>query len=300
MNPEPVSPAPVPEPAQPAVPAAPAPGALAPGSRHRIPVRRPGLEFDADRIPRHWLAGSPVATHFFNGMNLVFPDGERFFIRAVRDHLDKIQDPGLRRQVEGFFGQEGRHAHEHERYFEVLRAQGYRIEGYLRRFRRFQELVTRWSPASLRLAMTAGAEHYTAIFGAMALEDELLLQEADPTMLRLIVWHATEEIEHKAVAFDVLQATHPSYLLRMAGFALATLALFGWSWAGTRMLLRQDGISRAEARAEEREIMRRTGARGPRRIRAGIRAYLRRDFHPNETDDLALAHRRLAEVGVGA
>lgn len=278
-------------------PATPAP-ALAPGSRHAIPVRRPGLVFDPQAIPRHWLAGSAVATHFFNGLNLVFPDGERFFIRAVRDLLPKVQDPALRRQVEGFFGQEGRHAHEHERYFEVLEAQGYRIEGFLRRFRRFADLTTRWLPAPLRLAMTAGAEHYTAIFGAMALEDGLL-SEADPTMQRLIVWHATEEIEHKAVAFDVLQATHPSYALRMLGFALATVSLFAWSSAGTRMLLGQDGIDRATVRAERRELLRRTGGKGPRRIRDGIRAYLRRDFHPNQVDDLALAHRRLAELGIG-
>lgn len=47
-----------------------------------IPVRKIDLPFD-DGVPNHWLAGSPFATHFFNDLNLVFPDGERFFIRAV-------------------------------------------------------------------------------------------------------------------------------------------------------------------------------------------------------------------------
>lgn len=268
--------------------------ALAPGSRHAIPIRDPGLDFDA-AIPRHWLAGNAPATHFFNGMNLVFPDGERFFIRAVRDHLACIDDPELLRQVKGFAGQEGRHAHEHQRYFEVLRAQGYRIDGFLARFAAFNRLATRWLPAGLRLAMTAGAEHYTATLGALGLEQGLI-REAHPTMERLIVWHATEEIEHKAVAFDVLRATHPGYALRILGFLLASLALFGWTFAGMRMLLRQDGLSRAELRSQALELRRRDGGTFPRRLRAGIRAYLRRDFHPNQVDDLALAHRRLAEV----
>jgi hypothetical protein len=269
---------------------------LAPGSRHPIPIRNPRLGFDAS-IPRHWLAGLAPATHFFNGMNLVFPDGERFFIRAVRDCLPGVADETLRAQVQGFAGQEGRHAHEHQRYFDVLRAQGYEIDGFLRRFGRFCEWTNRWLPAPLRLAMTAGAEHYTATFGAHALEAPLL-RSAHPVMQRLIVWHATEEIEHKAVAFDVLRAAHPSYALRMLGFLLATLSLFGWAIAGARMLLRQDGIPGRVLRQQGREIRRQDGGRLPRMLWAGIRRYLRPSFHPNQSDELALAHARLAEVGI--
>jgi predicted metal-dependent hydrolase len=270
---------------------------LAPGSRHDIPIRDPGLAFDP-AIPRHWLAGNAPATHFFNGMNLIFPEGERFFIRAVRDQLERIRDPELLRQVKGFVGQEGRHAHEHQRYFEVLRAQGYRIDRFLARFARFNRLTTRWLPAPLRLAMTAGAEHYTATLGALSLEQDLI-REAHPTMERLIVWHATEEIEHKAVAFDVLRATHPSYALRMLGFLLATLSLFGWSLSGTRMLIRQDRIPRPILREQARELRRRDGGRMPRMLWAGVRRYLRPSFHPNQTDELPLAHARLEEVGIG-
>jgi predicted metal-dependent hydrolase len=270
--------------------------ALAPGSRHPIPIRNPRLGFDPS-IPKHWLAGSAPATHFFNGMNLVFPDGERFFIRAVRDCLPGVADAALRAQVQGFAGQEGRHAHEHQRYFDVLRAQGYRIDGFLRRFERFCDWSNRWIPAPLRLAMTAGAEHYTATFGAFALEDELV-RSAHPVMQRLIVWHATEEIEHKAVAFDVLRAAHPSYALRILGFLLATLSLFAWSGTGTRMLLRQDGIPRRVVRDEVRALRRQEGRRMGRMLRAGVLAYLRPSFHPNRTDELPLAHARLAEVGV--
>jgi len=276
-----------------------APASLAPGSRHEIPVRRPGFVFDTD-IPHHWLAGNPVATHVFNGLNLVFPDGERFFIDSVRARLPRVEDPELRRQVKGFFGQEGRHAYEHERYFETLEAQGYEIRGFLGRFRAFSRWTSRWLPAPLRLAMTAGAEHYTATLGALALEDEFVAQ-AYPTMRDLIVWHATEEIEHKAVAFDVLQATHPSHLLRVLGFGLATAVLLAWTLSGTRMLLKQDlaagRLTRGELRAT-REALRERHRQGAALIRVRLRDYLRRDFHPNQVDDLALAQRRLAELGL--
>lgn len=41
----------------------------------------------------------------------------------------------------------------------------------------------------------------------------------------MVIWHAIEEIEHKAVAFDVLRAVNSNYILRMAGFVLAIVEL---------------------------------------------------------------------------
>ena len=35
-------------------------------------------------VPRWWLYGNPVMTHMANGLNLLFPPGERFFIRSVK------------------------------------------------------------------------------------------------------------------------------------------------------------------------------------------------------------------------
>ena len=259
-----------------------------------IPVRKVDLPFD-QQIPNHWLDGSPVATHFFNGLNIVFPDGERFFIRAVQDHVDKITDERLRGRIKGFFGQEGWHAHEHERYFAVLEKQGYRIGTFLRRFHRFIALSNRFMPAALRLSITAGAEHYTATLGANAL-DNALVDRSHPVMRQLIYWHALEELEHKSVAFEVLRQTHPSYLLRIAGFTVATVLLVVWTFTGMRMLLRQDGIDRHAARAEALRLRRVTRAQMERALGKGIRDYLRRDFHPDQKDDSAQAARGLAAI----
>jgi hypothetical protein len=267
-----------------------------PRSDHDIPLRKPDLQFDAS-IPRHWIDGNVFATHFFNGLNLVFPDGERFFVKSVHEQLGQITDPVLRRQAKQFAAQEGQHANQHEKYFDCLRAQGYEIDEFLRRFHAFARFTNRWLPARLRLAMTAGAEHYTAVLGTGAIEDFLLLADAHPVMRQLIVWHATEELEHKAVAYDVLQATHPSYALRITGFLIATVCLAGWTVAGMRMLVRQDRISRETFDAHRRAALARNGNRAPTRIRDGVRAYFRRDFHPNDgPDSLPLARARLAEV----
>src|SRR5690349_335494 len=95
--------------------------------------RKPNLALDA-RIPRHWFGGSAVATQIANGVNLLFPHGERFFVRSVHRYLDDpaiAAAPLLQAQVRGFSGQEGRHAAAHERFFAVMREQGYEIDRFL-------------------------------------------------------------------------------------------------------------------------------------------------------------------------
>src|SRR5688500_6291196 len=89
------------------------------------------LDVDFTQVPRAWYANSVVATGISNGVNMLFPHGERFFVRSVKHFMDRIDDPVLRAQIKGFFGQEGRHAREHDRFNEILRGQGYEIDQFL-------------------------------------------------------------------------------------------------------------------------------------------------------------------------
>jgi hypothetical protein len=266
--------------------------------RRPITPRKPPLGFDG--VDKHWFLGSPVATQIANGVNLLFPAGERFFVRSVNHYLDTIDDPALEAQVRGFFGQEGRHANAHEQYFDAMRAQGYDVDGFLRIYEKIAfGVIEKLCPPALNLAGTAAAEHYTAIMAAGALENDVFAG-VDPHMRDLLLWHAAEEIEHKAVAFDVLKQVNPSYALRMAGLALATVNLGAWWVAGTLVLLRQDGMSLPRVWRELRKLR---AARGDKGIlqnvfARGIREYLRRDFHPNDHDNYQLARAYLARAGL--
>lgn len=268
-----------------------------------IKPRTPKIRYD--EVPKRWLAGSLVASHVANGVNLLFPAGERFFVRSVKHYLDRIDDPELRARVKGFFGQEGRHAQAHERYFETMRAQGYDVDAFLRGYERVAYgVIERISPPPLRLAATAACEHFTAILADDALR-EGVLELADPPMRRLLMWHAVEELEHKAVAYDVLRKVHPSYALRAAGMAIAATLLAGFWVAATRELLRQDGMSLADARRDLRGLRKEAVRRGrphvprpiARRVFAkGIAEYLRPGFHPNDKDHRALVEATLARL----
>jgi predicted metal-dependent hydrolase len=267
------------------------------GSRHRLPVRRPNFAFD-DSIPRHWIADNALATHIFNGLQMLFPAGERFFIRSVKAVLAEVEDQSLCEQARAFSIQEAMHTREHEHWNLQLEAQGYRFRPFLKRFERMLGLLSRYTPKSLQLAITAGTEHYTALLGTIALTQPILRDQMHPLMEQLIVWHACEEVEHKAVAFDVMQAVGIGYPTRILGYLLATAMLLTWSISGTRLLLRQDGLSRRDVRALAEALPHKNGARLRAALGAGFRTYFRRDFHPNESDGLLVARRELAAVGL--
>ncbi len=279
------------------------------GARPAVRPRAPRLGFDG--VSRHWFAGSRAATHVANGVNLLFPHGERFFIRSVRHYLDRVS-PELATQVRGFFGQEGRHAQAHERLFDTLREQGFEVDPILETYERIAYgYIEKAAPPPLRLAVTVALEHFTAILAEDALTSDGLAFAA-PEIRRLLEWHAVEELEHKAVAFDVMAEVVPSYALRLAGMALATLTLGGfWLWA-TRKLLRQDGSSLREARRELAQLRKRAqterGARvmqpvGTRVFLRGILEYVKPGFHPMNRDHselIATTLERLAAEGVVA
>jgi hypothetical protein len=251
------------------------------------PIIPRDLDVDFAAVPRHWLAGNATATAIANGVNLLFPHGERFFVRSVKRFLGQIEDPELRAAVKGFFGQEGRHAHAHDRFNAILRAQGFEVDRFLASYQRLSSWLEAHTPPRLNLAVTAAAEHFTAILAEGAFTRNIL-DRAALEMRELLAWHAAEEIEHKAVAFDVLRTIDPSYALRIAGLAYATATLGGfWLW-GTLALLRQERTGALRAwrelgRLPDRDpIIRRVFLRG-------IRQYLARDFHPshNATERIA-------------
>ena len=67
-----------------------------------------------------------------------------------------------------------------------------------------EKLNKRLTPEQ-QLASTVCMEHITAILAEHVLTHPKILDAMHPAVRELIMWHAVEEIEHKAVAFDVYQ-----------------------------------------------------------------------------------------------
>ena len=79
-------------------------------------IDRRDIKFPLEGVDlRTWHPEGLHVAHFFNALSLFFPEGEAFFIDAVRHHADRVRSPELAAAVEGFCGQEAMHGREHRR-----------------------------------------------------------------------------------------------------------------------------------------------------------------------------------------
>jgi uncharacterized protein len=191
-----------------------------------IPRRQVDFGFDTASVPRDWCRDDPFLSTFLDALSLLFPEGERFFVDSVKQHRDQIRTDELRARVAGFIGQEAMHGKEHRGFNDLLVVQGFTaaplVEARVRRLLRVARRVL--APRS-QLAVTCALEHFTAILAEGLLRHEGMRQDMHPSIRPLWVWHALEESEHKAVAFDVYRAAGGGYL-RRAAIMLLTTAIF--------------------------------------------------------------------------
>ncbi|HCW88636.1 MAG TPA: metal-dependent hydrolase [Marinobacter sp.] len=209
-----------------------------------VPIQPRKVHFDVSSVPRHWNGGDPVLTRFFDALSLHFPDGERFFIESVRNYQDKVTDKGLREDIRHFIRQEGQHGIVHDRFNDVMKSQGVDVDKAIANMRVVLRTTQKYLPKKYQLAMTAAFEHFTATLGeAMISDEENMFREADPVMRAMFLWHGVEEVEHKAVAYDVYQgAAGGGYLIRASSLIVATLMVHVIVAPVFMNMLRLDGV----------------------------------------------------------
>lgn len=250
------------------------------------------LDLDPKDVPVDWCADDAFGTTFLNALSLLFPEGEKFFVESVKKHKSVISDAALLADITGFIGQEAMHGKEHRAFNDLLVSHGYteapRIDAKLRRF---LISVKKALPPLSQLAATTALEHFTAMLAESLLADERMRNEVHESVRPLWLWHALEESEHKAVAFDVYVAAGGGYARRV-GIMLATTMIFftaqaivharlmatrkilwkPWRWArgATRLWIYPGYLTR---------------------LVPAYLAYFKPGFHPNERDTNAMLRK---------
>ncbi|MDO9179708.1 MAG: metal-dependent hydrolase [Agitococcus sp.] len=252
----------------------------------------PDFGFD-DSLPKYWFAGDPFKTRFFDAMSTMFPEGEKYFIRSVRAYREQITDPEMKQAVSDFIYQEAQHSIAHGLFNDRLKAQGINVDKFEQAMRGYLNFVSKYLPASVNLANTAAAEHMTAIISHIWTRDDIQ-RDSDPRMRALLYWHGVEEIEHKAVAFDVLQqVAKAGYLTRILTMAYETVSFPLSVHLFMDEMLRVDGFS-----GWERTRMWARGLRwlyGPQGLMHSLLpsylSYYRPDFHPWQEGQMETYHQ---------
>jgi len=212
-----------------------------------IKVRKVNFRINKE-LNRFYYKGNPFSTHFINVLHILFPTGERFFVNSVLKHQKQITDEKLKKQMRNFCGQEGIHSSMHERFWNILNENGYIIKGYENHIDNLlHKVVAKIESEGTRLnnvdlVATVCLEHFTALFGhALFANVDLSEKKVPQDMAELFLWHASEEIEHKSVAFDVLQEVDKDeYVKRIIAMPVATAILYFYLSIGTIMMLYQD------------------------------------------------------------
>lgn len=271
----------------------------------QIPVRNLRFHDNAKQTARRWwLNDDPVATAFYNALSCTFPAGERFFIDSVRHFRKDVPQP-LQEQIAAFIAQESIHTREHITFNKLAIDNGYQVDALEDRTRKALDFARKRSHHR-QLAATCALEHFTAILAHQLLKsDGNDLKDAPEDTMRLWSWHAMEEIEHKAVAFDTFMSVtaHMSgvrrYLMRALSMVIATIILSSTMSANMRELYREDGLMGWS-------IWRRTisylfGKGGIlRRILPDYLRYFKPGFHPWDHDDRALLTNAVNRLDLSA
>lgn len=197
-----------------------------------LPVRR-NLHFNlkADKALT-WHRDGLNVSQFLNTLSLFFPVGERFFIDSVRKYRDRVEDEELKKAVAAFIGQEAMHGREHEEYNGHVASAGVPIVAQERFVAGLLKTIQKTTPDAFQLATTVALEHLTAILADGLLSLPEILEGSEPGYMALWNWHALEETEHKAVAFDVYRLVMggddrlTAYALRCSALVLSTTVLF--------------------------------------------------------------------------
>jgi uncharacterized protein len=194
-----------------------------------IPVRRMPFDFPTD-VDLVFVPDDPGTSYTFLGAWFMLPYLEPYLIRTIQAAMPKVADATLREDMKRFCAQEGQHFRQHAKANEMIRG---RRPGFARlaeletaldaEYRRFSETKS----LRFNLAYAEGFESLTAAVSTAQIEVGLF-DNLNP-LAQLALWHVTEELEHRTVAYEAYDAVSGGYLHRMTVGVWAQIHYLGWA-----------------------------------------------------------------------
>lgn len=254
-----------------------------------VDVRGRDISFDLQAARGgHWLGGDPVGTAVFNALSLTFPDGERMFMDAVRNYRGELKGK-LAEDVKGFIAQEAIHSREHHVLNQLIDRERYPVAEIEAAVRERVTQGRKRGPMAM-LMSTIALEHFTAMMAEMHMAHQDIFEGVAPDVERLWRWHAMEETEHKAVAYDVFMEVTKGwspflrYRRRAISMAIITFMFTRNITRYAARLLEADGYSPEAALKAVKAYVWKT----PGLFSRGWRSYFawyRPGFHPWDQDN---------------
>lgn len=261
------------------------------------------------------MNGNAGLTHFMTALSALFPAGEKFFIdsvRVVRYHPMLKDNAELQKEISAFIGQEAMHTHEHVGFNASAQKFGHDVDTLDRHtdtvIQTTRKLLAKIAkPVGITqemvdLTATTALEHFTATIASQLLSNSHIQElMSDDTMKTMWLWHAIEENEHKAVAYDVFEGVFgkgvKAYALRTSSLVISMLTLFFVQNYFLLRLLKQD----QQLNLENLKMIYRYAYSPSKGVITGMAKemllYFKPSFHPNDVDTTSLLDTWKAKLG---
>jgi predicted metal-dependent hydrolase len=228
-----------------------------------------------------WCNADVRTSAALEAVSLVTPALERFFVRTVADCLPlKGTDAKLERLCREFIREEAEHTGAHRKLNTALLDYLKTPPPGLAVIERLLAIANQRLPLSARAALVAALEHFTAVLSKSYLRNQGDWQFGCAYARDLFSRHASEEIAHRSVAFDLWrQRGGGSVPVRFA--AITSILLVGalYLCMATPWILRRKSDGRLATTLAALVACQQQPSHSGSTFKDIFR-YLRRDYHP--------------------
>ena len=180
-----------------------------------ITVRKLGFEFPDD-IPFWFNSRNAEASLIANGLSMMAPAFERYFIRAIRDAMPRIRSAAVREEADLFCRQEGQHARTHIEHQAMLLRRHPPLEAVRDEIDRSYAALYQDESTDFALAYATTIElGFKPMAKFLVNNRRILFADGDPRITALVLWHFVEEFEHRSAMYNVYQDVVGDYLFRL-------------------------------------------------------------------------------------
>jgi predicted metal-dependent hydrolase len=184
----------------------------------QLTVRRPPFPID-DSVPFQWQPANPAFGLFGNTFTFLAIAFERYIVAATRRAMDRITDPDVAEEADGFVRQEAQHARAHRAHAKAMISQHPDLEQVFESVNHAYDVLLDEEDLEFHLAYVANLEAtFTPLFKMVFDNRGPLFVGGDERVGTLLLWHFVEEIEHRSSALRIHRHVTPDpwYRLRKA------------------------------------------------------------------------------------
>lgn len=157
-------------------------------------------------IEKYWFDNNPSLTHFMSALSVLFPEGERYFMKTMNAYRNELSDETLN-ELNTFCRQEANHGRMHTMMNNRLESliDSNTLNHLEHRTKRILELPSKLLNKKQQLAVTICLEHITGVMGDQLLRRDDITSMMESDMKIGWMYHGTEELDHCDVSFNIYE-----------------------------------------------------------------------------------------------